>query len=435
MTNQSTMCIPAVWYLVNPPTGAHSGHDHVYESRYRSLRCRHILHRGRPSVPDRRQCWLHAVQRHDRQPKSRHGGGQRVDSGYAIRGSRCAAMPTSGQTQRLNQPISIGRTNDRLVMTTKGPISPAGTTTMSYSYSESSQVALSIVALRPASGPADGVAPSAPSGLTASGGARMASLNWSAATDNNVVTGYNVHRASVSRFTPTQANRIGQSASTSFTDTPLVEGTYFYVVTAQDGAGNVGGPSNEASAVVTPDTAAPFIAVDTVSSSPNGNNVGSVSWSHTITSTGSNVALVVGAVSRDSTDADRPVVSVTYNGINLTRIRQDDEPVNNVYSSVWYLVNPPTGAHSVTITYTSLVTEAFGAAISFTGVDQVSPSAPMLATRSPAARRPAKVWPRWRTTRGFWICNTREQTAPCSPRVRHRDSTSRYRLAERVTAW
>ena len=34
-------------------------------------------------------------------------------------------------------------------MTTKGPISPAGTTSMSYSYSESSQVALSIIALRP----------------------------------------------------------------------------------------------------------------------------------------------------------------------------------------------------------------------------------------------------------------------------------------------
>ena len=115
------------------------------------------------------------------------------------------------------------------------------------------------------------------------------------------------------------------------------------------------------------------IALDAVSSAPPGTNVGTISWSHT--TAGSNRVLVVGAVSRDSTDADRPVVSVTYSGLNLTRIRQDDEPVNNVYSSLWYLVNPPTGAHLVTITYTTAVTEAAGAAASFTGVDQAAPIA------------------------------------------------------------
>jgi hypothetical protein len=70
-----------------------------------------------------------------------------LDIQYA--GADGAISPTSGQTLRLNQPVSIGRSVDRVAMTTKGPIAPAGTTTMSYSYSESSQVALSLVALRP----------------------------------------------------------------------------------------------------------------------------------------------------------------------------------------------------------------------------------------------------------------------------------------------
>ena len=121
------------------------------------------------------------------------------------------------------------------------------------------------------------------------------------------------------------------------------------------------------------DAASASTSLDSVSSSANPTNVNSVSWLHTATSTGVNTILVVGAVSRDSTDADRPVVSVTYDGIALTKVRQDDEPVNNVYSSLWYLVHPPSGTHTVTANYAAPVTEAFGTALSFTGVDQTAP--------------------------------------------------------------
>ena len=57
-------------------------------------------------------------------------------------------------------------------------------------------------------------------------------------------------------FTPTPANRIAQPTGTSYTDTGLAAGTYYYRVTAQDAAGNVGPASNEASAIATADTTA-----------------------------------------------------------------------------------------------------------------------------------------------------------------------------------
>ena len=81
--------------------------------------------------------------------------------------------------------------------------------------------------------------------------------NWGAATDNVGVVRYNVHRGTTAGFTPTAANRIAQPTGTSLHRHRLAAGTYFYRVTAEDAAGNIGPPSNEASATVTTDTTAP----------------------------------------------------------------------------------------------------------------------------------------------------------------------------------
>jgi fibronectin type 3 domain-containing protein len=87
------------------------------------------------------------------------------------------------------------------------------------------------------------------------------SLSWSASTDNDGVTGYEVHRSATAGFTPSSATRIGTPEGTSFTDTAVTGGTWFYKVTAVDAAGNVSGPSAEASAVVAApaDTQAPTV--------------------------------------------------------------------------------------------------------------------------------------------------------------------------------
>jgi hypothetical protein len=73
-----------------------------------------------------------------------------VDAQY--NGADMSVTPTSGQTVLTNVAVASGRTNDRVLMTTKGPISPAGNTNVSYSFSDSSQAALSILSLKPAGG-------------------------------------------------------------------------------------------------------------------------------------------------------------------------------------------------------------------------------------------------------------------------------------------
>src|SRR4029079_5541361 len=101
---------------------------------------------------------------------------------------------------------------------------------------------------RPVTNP-DSSAPSAPGVLTALGVGSAASLSWGAATDNVGVVRYNVYRGASAGFTPSVANRIAQPAGLSYVDS-VAAGTYFYRVIAEDGAGNLGPASNEASTTV-----------------------------------------------------------------------------------------------------------------------------------------------------------------------------------------
>ena len=103
----------------------------------------------------------------------------------------------------------------------------------------------------------DTQAPSTPSNLNGTGSLSSVALSWLGSTDNVGVTRYNLHRGTTAGFTPSAANRIAQPTGTSFNDTGLAAGTYYYRVTAEDAAGNVSALSNEASAVVTGDTQAP----------------------------------------------------------------------------------------------------------------------------------------------------------------------------------
>ncbi|MGI9111088.1 MAG: LamG-like jellyroll fold domain-containing protein, partial [Gaiellaceae bacterium] len=103
----------------------------------------------------------------------------------------------------------------------------------------------------------DSTSPSAPGTLAAIGGLGQVSLSWGAAADDVGVTRYNVHRSATSGFTPSTANRIGQPAGTSYVDSGLAAGSYFYKVTAEDAAGNVGPAGNEAGGTATADTTPP----------------------------------------------------------------------------------------------------------------------------------------------------------------------------------
>jgi hypothetical protein len=118
--------------------------------------------------------------------------------------------------------------------------------------------------VRMATAAEDTQAPSAPANLAASVNLSVVGLTWTAATDNVGVTSYNVHRSTTFGFVPSAGNRIGGSSTTTYTDNSLsATGTYYYVVTAQDARGNVGAPSNQATAVVVGDTTKPTVSMTT----------------------------------------------------------------------------------------------------------------------------------------------------------------------------
>ena len=108
---------------------------------------------------------------------------------------------------------------------------------------------------------ADSDPPSAPTGVTADGGLGSATVRWTASVDNTGVALYNIHRASTPGFQPSAANRVGQVTSTTFTNTGVAAGTHYYVVTAQDVAGNVSQSSGEVLVFVFADTTPPTVAI------------------------------------------------------------------------------------------------------------------------------------------------------------------------------
>jgi hypothetical protein len=96
------------------------------------------------------------------------------------------------------------------------------------------------------------------------------------------------------------------------------------------------------------------------------NSGSSMSFSHTVS--GSSRLLIVAPSYRASS-----VLSVTYGGNSLTKIRNDVSPDSDRRTDLWYLLNPPTGSNSVAITFSGDAADVVGAAISFTGVNQSTP--------------------------------------------------------------
>src|SRR5207244_2060037 len=82
------------------------------------------------------------------------------------------------------------------------------------------------------------------------GSVGSAALSWAAASDNVAVVRYDVYRSQTSGFTPAVGNRVAQPTGTSYTDAGLAAGSYYYLVQAEDAAGNLGAASNQASATV-----------------------------------------------------------------------------------------------------------------------------------------------------------------------------------------
>jgi hypothetical protein len=88
----------------------------------------------------------------------------------------------------------------------------------------------------------------------------------------------------------------------------------------------------------------------------------------------SNGIVLVNIVSDSATLANRTVTTVSYNGTTLTNLASATIDATPNRSEVWYLLNTTvTGSHTVSVTMGGPAGGVGVGAISFTGVDQVSP--------------------------------------------------------------
>jgi hypothetical protein len=189
--------------------------------------------------------------------------------------------------------------------------------------------------------------PTAPTELVATGGEGTVALKWAAATDDQGVGSYNVHRSSVPGFTPAPTNRVGQTAGTTFNDNGVPAGTWYYKVTAEDVTSNVGPPSNEAAATVTAGTAPP-LALDGLATTRQSTSGTTIS-SPPLTTTRSG-DLLLAFVSSDGPGIGAQSISgVSGGGLTWTlRSRANAQPGT---AEIWQAV-APTPLTNATITAT-----------------------------------------------------------------------------------
>ena len=115
------------------------------------------------------------------------------------------------------------------------------------------------------------------------------------------------------------------------------------------------------------------IAFDAASSATT--TTATLEWTHTVGAGGADRFLFVGITWRaNDTPAAQTLNTVTYGGQSLTRIGAANRVIGtgNRVHEIWRLINPPTGANTLTATFSAAV-QAAGGATSWTGVDQTTP--------------------------------------------------------------
>ncbi len=216
--------------------------------------------------------------------------------------------------------------------------------------------------------PLDTTAPSAPTALAATVSGQSVGLSWTGSTDNVAVTKYTVYRSSTSGFTPSAATNVGTVTSgTTYTDAAPGVGTWYYVVTASDAAGNESAASTQASATVL-DTTAPS-APTALAATVSGQSVG-LSW----TGSTDNVAVTKYTVYRSSTSGFTPSAATNVGTVTSGTTYTDAAPG----VGTWYYV--------VTASDAAGNESAASTQASATVLDTTAPSAPtgLIATTSGA---------------------------------------------------
>ena len=194
----------------------------------------------------------------------------------------------------------------------------------------------------------DTTAPTTPAGLTATAPTSSAvNLSWTASTDSNGVSGYDILRGGATVGTVS-------GSTTSYVDSSVSAGTtYTYTVDARDGAGNVSAPSAPATVTTPPGTSAPALV----------QAAGSITATVTLpqaSTQGDLLVLSAGVY----TGATNNITKVTDPAGNTwTRVGAYSASGHNSDGEMWYSANAkPTSTVTVTqatVTNTALVVQEF----------------------------------------------------------------------------
>src|SRR5437667_7571975 len=224
----------------------------------------------------------------------------------------------------------------------------------------------------------DNQSPANVTGASATPGSAQVTVSWTNPTDSDFTTGGNVvvlrNTATITDVpaegtAPAVNSSVGTSVvryisnGTSFIDTSLAGGTYFYRIFAKDTSGNYSATGVEVSATVS--VLAP--TAGELSSSQTG-GTSTTTWAHT--TSGTNRVLVVGVSWANITT--RTVTSVTY-GVQTMTSAGSAVNAGNAGAQIFYLVAPAVGSNTVTVTLSGSANSLVGGAVTLTGVNQTTP--------------------------------------------------------------
>lgn len=121
-------------------------------------------------------------------------------------------------------------------------------------------------------------------------------------------------------------------------------------------------------------------------SSTSGTTASSLTWAHTVANK-QNRILVVGVSSEDATAGDVDVSGITYNGVALTKAKdqtwagqsEEGSKTNNV--EMWYLLDPPIGTYNIIATFGGSCDALSGGGISLYNMKQSTPEVTASNTR------------------------------------------------------
>ena len=122
----------------------------------------------------------------------------------------------------------------------------------------------------------DTTPPAAPTGLSATVGAGMVTLNWNDNGEGDLY-GYDIYRSTTPGVYGSRINLV-RSRNSDYVDTGLVVATYYYIVKAVDTSFNKSAASNQVSATVTTDAVPP--SAPTGLSATSGRGMVSLDWNN-----------------------------------------------------------------------------------------------------------------------------------------------------------